>query len=249
MNIKFFAEHGRLLSFGFFITLASSFGQTFFISIFGPEIQKEFGLSHTIWGTIYLIGTLMSASVLTFSGTLIDHFKLRNFTSVVLLLLAFACIFISFVNNIIFLVIAVFFLRQSGQGLTSHISVTTMARYFKNRRGAAVALASMGMAAGETLLPVIAVILISIIGWRWTYFSSFFLIILFFLPLSIYLLKGHEKKYELIKEEDESFEKKSWTRNQVIKDFKFYMLLPALLAPGIIMTALFFHHLNIADHK
>ena len=249
MNIKFFTEHGRLLSFGFFITLASSFGQTFFISIFGPEIQKEFGLSHTIWGTIYLIGTLMSASVLTFSGTLIDYFKLKNFTSVVLLLLAFACIFISFVNSVFVLVIAIFFLRQSGQGLTSHISVTTMARCFEKKRGTAVALASMGMAAGETILPVIAVILISLIGWRWTYFSSFFVVILFFLPLSLYLLRGHEQKYKFIQKEYSSSVKKSLTRNEVIKDFKFYLLLPALLAPGIIMTALFFHHLNIADNK
>ena len=68
------------LSFGFFVTLASSFGQTYFIAIFGPEIQAEFGLSHTVWGTVYLIGTICSALLLTYTGSLIDHYRLKYFT-------------------------------------------------------------------------------------------------------------------------------------------------------------------------
>ena len=85
MNFSFFTENGKLLSFGFFMTLASSFGQTYFISIFGPEIQAEFGLSHTLWGTVYLIGTLCSALLLTYSGSLIDRYNLKHYTIFVLL--------------------------------------------------------------------------------------------------------------------------------------------------------------------
>ena len=48
--------------------------------MFGPSIQLEFGLSHTSWGGVYLIGTLGSALVLTYSGSLIDYYKLNYYT-------------------------------------------------------------------------------------------------------------------------------------------------------------------------
>ena len=104
MNLDFFAKHGRLLCFGFIMSLISSFGQTYFISIFGPEIQIEFGLSHTAWGTVYLIGTLGSALLLTYTGSLIDRYQLKYYTIIVIIFMAFACIFISYVPNVIFLV-------------------------------------------------------------------------------------------------------------------------------------------------
>ena len=255
MKFSFFTENGRLLSFGFIMALISSFGQTYFISIFGPEIQNEFGLSHTSWGTVYLIGTLGSAFLLTYSGSLIDRYNLYYYTFFAVILLAFACIFISYSFNIILLIIAIFLLRHSGQGLSSHISTTTMARFFDKKRGSAIAVASLGVAFGEALLPFFAVFLMTFIGWRWTYFSSSILLICILLPISIYLLKGYEKKY-LVKDKSitdfnsiNNIENKSWTRKEVLKDSRFYLLLPGLLVPGVVMTALFFHHLNIADTK
>jgi predicted MFS family arabinose efflux permease len=42
---------------------------------------------------------------------------------------------------------------------------------------------------------------------------------------------------------------RSWTRAEVLRDPRIYMLLPGLLAPPIILTAMFFHHLNLAEAK
>ena len=151
------------------MSFSSSFGQTYFIGIFGPAIQTEFGLSHTLWGTIYLIGTLASAIVLPWTGALIDRFSLPRYTLFVGLLLIVACVFTSLTAGVTSLIIAIFLLRQSGQGLASHISVTTMARYSDTQRGRAIAVATMGFAAGEALLPFLAVASISVSGWRWTY--------------------------------------------------------------------------------
>ena len=122
MNLNFFSQHGRLLSFGFIMSLISSFGQTYFISIFGPEIQNEFGLSHTAWGTVYLIGTLGSALLLTYTGSLIDKYELKLYTIVVIIFVAFSCVFIAYVPHVILLIFAIFFLRHSGQGLSSNKS-------------------------------------------------------------------------------------------------------------------------------
>lgn len=49
---KFIATHGRMLAFGFLLTLFSSFGQTFFISLSGGHIREEFGLSHASLGLL-----------------------------------------------------------------------------------------------------------------------------------------------------------------------------------------------------
>ena len=256
MKNNFFFQNTRLLVFGIIMAFTSSFGQTFFISLFGPSIQLEFGLSHTSWGTVYLIGTLASAVVLTYSGSLIDYYKLNYYTYFSIITLIISCIFISIISNYFLLIVAIFLLRQTGQGLTSHISVTTMARYFTYKRGTAIAVGSMGMAIGEALLPFIVVLLISLIGWRLTYLSSSIFTLFFLFPIIIILLRGYQEKFY---EKRINFSKKenimpnyggrSFTRIEVLKDFRFYMLVPGLMAPGIILTALFFHHLNIADNK
>ena len=150
------------------MTLSSSFGQTYFIGVFGPEIQTEFNLSHTEWGTIYMIGTVLSAALLTWSGAFIDWFSLQRYTLFVLVFLTVACIFMSITASMLMLVVAIFLLRQSGQSLAMHVATTTMSRYFESDRGRAISLSSMGATVGGSLLPLIAVLGISMVGWRWT---------------------------------------------------------------------------------
>ena len=258
MHFKFFYQNSRLLLFGIIMSFTSSFGQTFFISLFGPSIQFEYGLSHTSWGTIYLIGTLLSAIILTYSGSLIDYYRLNFYTYFSVIALVFSCFFISIVSGYFFLIFAVFLLRQTGQGLTSHISVTTMARYFSEKRGTAIAIGSLGMAIGEAILPFVVIILISLIGWRLTYLSSSIFILFCLFPVIVLLLNGYKERFiektanipeDQISINNNISKARSFTRAEVLKDFRFYLMVPGLMAPGIILTTLFFHHLNIADSK
>ncbi len=66
-----------------------------------------------------------------------------------------------------------------------------MARCFDTQRGRAIAVATMGFAAGEALLPFLAVASISVIGWRWTYGVTSILLGMALLPLTLWLLRGH----------------------------------------------------------
>lgn len=52
----FLKANAPWLGAGALMTLASSFGQTFFIAIFAGEIRAEFGLGHGAWGAIYTLG-------------------------------------------------------------------------------------------------------------------------------------------------------------------------------------------------
>jgi len=133
-------DNKRFLAFGLTMTFASSVGQTFFIGAFGPAVRGEFGLSHTSWGAIYMTGTLLSALVLPFTGGLIDRYAMRTYTTLVCTALVLAAAFMAAVPSAGFLVVAIFLLRQTGQGLASHTGTTAMARYFHADRGKAVAL-------------------------------------------------------------------------------------------------------------
>ena len=246
--------NAKLLSFGFLMALGSSFGQTYFIGVFGPEIREEFDLTQTSWSAIYMIGTLGSALVLPWTGQQIDRITLKKYTFFVIIALAWGATFIALVPSTILLIMAIFFLRQSGQGLMSHTSSTTMARYFDKNRGKAVAFSSLGFAVGEAVLPVLMVMTITLIGWRASYGLSALITVLIILPVAMWLLSGydfHSDRQKTTRARDTGYSETSvaWSRKDVINDYRFYLLLPAASAPSLVVTALFFHHLSLAELK
>ncbi|HSS66238.1 MAG TPA: MFS transporter [Gammaproteobacteria bacterium] len=252
---SFATGNRRFIAFGFLAAFSSSFGQTYFVGVFGPAIQSDFRLSHTAWGAIYMAGTLASASLLPFTGRQIDRLDLRRYTLAVFLLLGLACALVAVVPGPATLILAVFLLRQSGQGLMSHVAITSMARYFDAGRGRAIAIATLGFSAGEALLPFAGVIIIGLIGWRSAFAGVVVLIAFILLPAAMWLLKGHGQRHREHLDalarpgHGTKAPRRSWSVPEVLRDARFYLLLPGLLAPPMIMTAMFFHHLTLADAK
>ena len=253
--IAFAGRHRRFLGFGLLLTFASSAGQTFFIGVFGPDIRDSFGLDHTGWGTLYLVGTLASALVLPWTGQLIDRIDLRWYVTFALTGLAAACLVISSAQSVFMLVIAIFLLRQLGQGVTSHAAATSMARYHGPDRGKALAIASIGIALGEAILPILAIVSIASLGWRSTYGLVSACIIFVLLPLALLLLRGHADRHQRYLTDDMGSTTTDRprpidrNRRQMLTEPRFYLLLPAFAAPAIIVTALFFHHLTLGESK
>lgn len=62
--LRFIRENLPFLGTGFLLSFLSSFGQTFFIAIFGGEIREAYGLTNGDWGLIYMVGTGASAVVM-----------------------------------------------------------------------------------------------------------------------------------------------------------------------------------------
>ena len=249
----FARTHTRFLGFGFLLAFLSSPGQTYFIGVFGPEIQALFDLDNGAWGQIYMTGTLLSAVVITWSGTLIDRMDLRLFTALSLIGLVCACLVIGSVSSPVMLVFAIFMLRQFGQGLISHASITSMARYHAVDRGKAIALAAIGFSLGEAMLPLLAVFSIEAWGWRETYFGTAGFVSLSIL-VALWLLKGHKARHTRLLERlshstSQATQQKSYTRRQMLSEPRFYLMLPAMIAPSMIMTAMFFFPAEIAKAK
>ena len=248
---QFALSNPRFLGFGFLLAFLSSAGQTYFIGVFGPGIRADFGLNAGEWGQIYLLGTLASALVINWSGSLLDRYDLRWFTAICLLGLAIACAVISWVATPILLVVAIFLLRQFGQGLTSHTGLTSMARYHDRNRGKAIALAAIGFSFGEALLPSLGLFASEAIGWRETFRWVAVIVLLAIIP-ALWLLKGHGARHEahnraLDQQQDEG--RVHYTRGAALREARFYLMLPAMIAPSMIMTALFFFPDEIARHR
>lgn len=252
---RFVRDNIKFLGFGLLLTLASNFGQTFFISIFSGDIRAEFGLTHGSFGAIYSSATLLSAAVLVWSGKLIDTTPLRPYSLVVIILFAAACLLMSFSTGPILLFIAIFFLRQCGQGLMGHISSTSMAAYFHRERGRALSLTSLGYPIGEAIFPLMGVFCIGAFGWR-TSWQIYAVVIIVILPLGISYLLGSFRRRDQVNKDNKpqadlptDTSPRHWTRGQVLRDPAFYLAMPLMLASSFLFTGFFFHQVHIAEIK
>ncbi len=242
----------KVLLFGFIFTFFSSFGQSFFLGLFNPSIRNELDISHGQFGTIYAFATICSSIVLVWFGKKIDEYKLLNYSIVVIGILFFSSIFFSLINNIYLLIVAIFLMRFSGQGLMSHTSSTTISRYFNKRRGRALSGIWFGLSSAEFIMPILIVFLLTLYSWRtiW-HFISFIIIIV--LPLVVfYTIKNitiDSREGLNLKKNMNIADVKSWRRSEVIKDFKFYIIALNMLALPWIATGVFIYQSFIAESK
>ena len=243
----------KVLLFGFIFTFFSSFGQSFFLGLFNPSLRSELNITHGQFGTIYAGATICSSLVLIWFGKKIDDIKLFKYSFIVIGILFFSSIFFSFITNIYFLIIAIFLMRFSGQGLMSHTSSTTISRYFNKRRGRALSGIWFGLSSAEFVLPILIVFLLNIFSWRiiWLFISFIILIIL---PIVVfYTIKNinFESREGSVTDSNKlNFkEVKSWKRSEVLKDFKFYIISLNMLAMPWIVTGVFIYQSFISDSK
>lgn len=249
MNDSFIIKNAPWLASGAILTLLSSFGQTFFISIFAAEIQADFSLSHGSWGGIYALGTTTSAVVMVWAGGLTDRFRVRTLGPAVLLLLAFACLLMALNPYAWFLPVVIFALRLSGQGMTTHIAVVAMARWFVAARGRALSIAALGYSVGQALLPIVFVMFLGVMDWRILWIIAA-LISLAGVPLLIRLLR-QERTPQSMANENPSFgmNARFWTRLDAIRHPLFWCMVPSILGLSAFNTAFFFHQVHFAELK
>lgn len=239
----------RWLGAGALLTFLSSFGQTFFISVFAGEIRAEFGLSHGEWGGIYSLGTTASAVLMIWAGTLTDRFRVRTLAVGVLLTLGAAAAFMALNPYAALLPLAILGLRFAGQGMMSHMAVVAMARWFTASRGRALAIAALGYSAGEAVLPMAVVALLGVFDWRllWLVVA---VVMLAFIPVLLALLRTERTPAQIAATQSATgMGGHHWTRSQALRHRLFWFMVPALLGPSAFGTAFFFHQVYFAGLK
>ncbi|WP_174824977.1 MFS transporter [Ruegeria arenilitoris] len=227
----------------------SSFGQTFFISIFAGQIRAEFGLSHGAWGGLYSLGTTVSAIVMIWAGGLTDIYRVRVLGPAVLLGLACAALAMAVNHWVILLPVVIFLLRLFGQGMCSHIAMVAMARWFTATRGRALSIATLGFAVGEALLPVLFVAAMAFVDWHflWALSSA---IALLGIPALMRMLRQERTPQSLARETSATgMLGRHWTRRETLLNPLFWFMMPALMGPSAFITAFFFHQVHLAQTK
>jgi len=247
--LAFVRDNAPWLGAGVLLTFLSSFGQTYFISVFAGEIRAAFDLSHGQWGGIYSLGTTVSALVMVWAGGLTDLFRVRVLAPVVLVAMMLACLAMA-LNPVWWLLpVIVFALRFTGQGMMSHLAMVAMARWFVANRGKALSVATLGNALGESLLPLAFVSLLIVHDWRSLWIVAAAIAILG-IPFLLLLLR-RERTPQSWAQTSQSLgmEGRQWTREDTLRHFLFWFMVPALLGPSAFNTAFFFHQVHISEVK
>ncbi len=246
--LRFLATHRTLLAFGFLAFFAGNFGQSFFVAWFGASIQSSLGLSASAYSAAYSAATLCSAMTIIVVGAWIDRVNLALYALLVLTGLGVAMATLSLSQGFASLLVGFFLLRLCGQGLLTHTGMSTMARYFQENRGKAMSIAGTGTPVGEMIMPTLAVLTLGWLGWRgsWALFAT--LVPLVLLPLFALLLwrisRSHplhprDATSETTGTEDDGV--RHYRRRDVLRDRRFWRVLPLLLAAPFMVTGLFIH--------
>jgi len=241
----------KVILFGFIFTFFSSFGQSFFLGLFNSSIREALSITHGQFGSIYASATLLSSFILVWIGKKIDDVNILKFASYVIILLAISCFLFSKISSLIFLFFSIFLMRLSGQGLMSHTASTTISRFFERSRGRALSTTWLGLSLAEFILPLLIIFLLTFLDWRNIWLTISILIVVVLPIVSFILVKNiklDSRETSNIKEAKIK-DVKQWTRTEVLKDYRFYIICLSMLAMPSIATGTFVYQSFIVSSK
>jgi predicted MFS family arabinose efflux permease len=105
----------------------------------------------------------------------------------------------------------------------------------------------------------LTIVLISTLGWRdaWRITGAAALLIL--VPATLWLLRSHRARHQRYLDalyaqsnggdDATARPRRQWTRGEVLRDRRFYMAMPACLAPSFFFTGFFFHQVHLVEVK
>ena len=240
--LDFIKRNFRWVAGGFVLTYFSSVGQTYFVSASVAQWQAAFGLSHGEFGRLYMFATLASAACLPFVGRLIDIMPAPRLIAMVVPVLAAAALLAGYATSVPMLVAAVFMLRLFGQGMMTHIALTTTGRWFVAERGRAISLVVLGHQGGEATIPLAFAVTTIAFGNRSGWLAAAVALLFVGLPFAYWCYRiprvPHGRRSA---ERTGSSEVRSWTRREVLEDPVFWVLLSGVLAPAFVGTTIFYH--------
>lgn len=172
-----------IIGFGTLGILMSIPGQTIGISAFTESLINVLGITRDQISLSYMIGTLMSAVLLTRAGKLYDTHGVRLVAGIGSFALGISLILLSQVDKIIefigvsnnavsimlIMVVGFSFIRFFGQGVLTLASRTMMMKWFDQRRGFATSFSSVFIALGFSMAPFYLEILIQNYQWNGTW--------------------------------------------------------------------------------
>jgi MFS family permease len=149
-----------------FIIQGMIIGSMFAYGVFFKVLEEELGWSRTLLAGSSSLSFVMMGVFAMVGGRLNDRFGPRWVMSIsgVLFGLGYALMYFMSAPWQLFVLYGVFI----GIGLSTHdvVTLSTVARWFKQRRGIMTGVVKIGTACGQITLPLLATALIAAFGWR-----------------------------------------------------------------------------------
>ena len=235
-------------AFGSFMTLP---GQTAGVSVFIDPITTELQISRTSVSIAYAVGTLAGILPAPVIGRWIDRRGPRLTATIIAAGLALACVYMAFIQSALMLLIGFALLRGAAIGGLSLVSQQVVNLWFVRRRGIAAAAASLGLAAGSIVFPLLMDFFISIHGWRGAYIALAVLVGLSMLPVAALFFRDRPEKFGLAPDAGLSAppqviqDEPSFTRPQALRTAAFWLLCAMGFLTNAVGTALLLNHFAI----
>ncbi|MGC6476421.1 MAG: MFS transporter [Parvibaculales bacterium] len=242
----FFRRQKKFMIFGMLMMALSGPGQTFFFSYFISDIRAEFFLTHSEFGALYSLATLISAFLILFTGPLIDRYKLTHYVAFILIGLGFSAILLSQAKHLAVLFIGFIAARHFGQGLCMHAMGTAFGRAYDKNRGRAIAIGQTGLPIGETLFSLFIVSLLTAFDWRMSLLATGLGVLSLALPLQVFLAKSEPDSHH---DQHEDNQVVSRSRREVLRDWRFYAIMLYYIGSPTLLTALFLNQASLAQER
>lgn len=232
-----FKNHLGLLAIAFISVFSSSLGQSFFIGLFQVDISESLGITAGQFGTAYASVTLISAGALMYFGPKVDWMSPRVFALAILTGLMLGILLLTTTTVFWLGLLGLGLMRFNGQGMFGHLGNTLAGREFTLARGRALSLVSLGYPSGEIALPLLVTFLLGFMAWQQVWWllgacwCAMWLLLLTLVPWPVSPIK-------LSKAERAQGPKP-------LKDRRFLLLLPLIMALPIISTGLMIYQAHL----
>jgi MFS transporter, OFA family, oxalate/formate antiporter len=244
--------------YGWVILAAATFGmimttpgQTLGIAVFLDRIIDDLGVSRSHVSLAYTLATLAGASALPFVGRFIDDRGPRRAVVIIAAAFALACVGMGFVQGLLTLGLGFVFLRGLGQGALSLASVHVINIWFVRRRGLAVGIAGIGVAAATAFFPLLIEALVTRYDWRTAYMMLGAIVALTILPVGALLFRGHPERFGLepdgpsVRAKGRRAPEVTMSAGQARRTGTFWLLVAGDFWVSALGTGLIFHHFSI----
>ncbi len=176
-------------------------------SLFVTPLTTDMGWSRAELMAAFTILLACTSLMSPFAGRLIDRYGARKVISLGALLTVIGLVLLSQMNSLWHYYAGYVVI---GIGVTGASQITTscvISHWFVKRRGMAIGIIAMGMGvSGIIFAPLVGVYLIPHFGWSNAYLSLAVIIVLFIIPLSLFVIRTKPADLGLLPDGMESFE-------------------------------------------
>jgi OFA family oxalate/formate antiporter-like MFS transporter len=250
--------------------LASMPGQTLGVSAFKNLVRDALGMSDIAISTAYMVGTILSALLLTPIGKLLDRMGARLVAPTAALIMGLSLLLLAKcdvasdqlsrlipwaapgVAPAVVMTLCFFALRFSGQGVLTMTSRNMVAKWFNYKRGFASGLMGFLTQPGFAATPYFFSLLINAYGWRhaWQLLGAGAICI--FLPAAILFYRDNPESCGLVPDggkpttvkkdqEDRHTIRHQFTLPEARRTFAFWVFVGPAMMSALFVTGLSFH--------